>query len=216
MAVSDIFREVDEELRRERAIKLWRKYGRHVIAVALIIVLGTGGYQAWKAYQEQRQVERAEAFAAAMSQAAAGETEAALQDLAALTADGVGGYGTLAAFERARLLAEQGDESAAIELWDRLAESSDVAPAIRPVATLFSVMHQLDDGDAAALEARLAPLSEPGSAFRPSALELSALLALRQGNRDQARQLYSEIADDLTAPAGLRARAAQMLAALEP
>ena len=214
--MSDIFREVDEELRRDRAVQLWRKYGRYIIAVALVIVVATVGYQGWKTYRQQSRLERSEAFAAASAEAAAGNTEAALEGLRELAANGAGGYGTLAAFERARLLAAQGDEQGAIEIWDRLAEGPDVGPAFQSVATLFSVMHQLDEEDAARLEARLAPLTEPGSAFRSMALELTALLALRQGNRGRARELYTELADDLTAPGGARARAAQMLEALEP
>ena len=51
--------------------------------------------------------------------------------------------------------------------------------------------------------------------FRPGALELLAALELRDGNRAEARLLYGQIADDITAPQGLRARAAQMLSALK-
>ena len=58
------------------------------------------------------------------------------------------------------------------------------------------------------------PLLAPGRGFRPLAMELSAVLSLREGNQEVARQLYAEIADDLTAPPALRARAAQVLASL--
>ena len=37
-----------------------------------------------------------------------------------------------------------------------------------------------------------------------------------EGDETAARQLYQEIADDLTAPPGVRARAAQVLASLGP
>jgi hypothetical protein len=37
---------------------------------------------------------------------------------------------------------------------------------------------------------------------------------VRGGNTDKARELYTKIADDADAPAGLRARAAEMLAVL--
>ena len=33
--VSDIFREIDEELRRDNLLKLWSQYGRYIIAVAV-------------------------------------------------------------------------------------------------------------------------------------------------------------------------------------
>ncbi len=76
-------------------------------------------------------------------------------------------------------------------------------------------MQQMDDGDPAALEARLEPLIASGSGFRPIALELIAVLALREGDTARARDLYTQIADDRTAPAGTQRRAARMLLALE-
>ncbi len=60
----------------------------------------------------------------------------------------------------------------------------------------------------------LEPLFAAGNGFRPLAMELDAILALREGDREKARQLYTEIADNLTAPPGLRSRAAQVLASL--
>jgi hypothetical protein len=76
-------------------------------------------------------------------------------------------------------------------------------------------MHQVDDGDPAALQGRLDELIGPGEPFRASALELSAVLALRAGDKEKARSLYTQIVDDLAAPAGLRARATQILSALD-
>jgi hypothetical protein len=81
-------------------------------------------------------------------------------------------------------------------------------------ATVLAVLHQMDQGDPAALEARLEPLTQAGSGFRPTALELTAVLALRRGDLERARALYTEIADDRSAPAELRRRASQMLTAL--
>jgi len=70
-----------------------------------------------------------------------------------------------------------------------------------------------DTADAASLRARLDPLAATGP-FRAGATELLAAVELREGNPTEARLLYSQIADDVTAPQGIRARAAQMLAAL--
>ncbi len=59
------------------------------------------------------------------------------------------------------------------------------------------------------------PLAAAGEPFRATARELLALLALREGDRTDARALYTKIADDREAPSGLRQRATQMLTALE-
>jgi hypothetical protein len=169
--VADIFREVDEDLRRDRA---------YVAATEL----------------------------------AADDRESAILALAEIGGPD-GGYGTLATFERAQILADDGRHDEALAIWDQLAADSSGGPAFQAVAMLFSVMHQIDDGDPAALEAKLQPLTTADNRFRPLAMELGAILALRQGQIDQARQIYTQIADDLAAPAGLRTRAAQMVAALK-
>ena len=44
--MSDIFHEVEEEVRREHYEKLWKKYGNYVIAVASVLVLGVA--YGWK------------------------------------------------------------------------------------------------------------------------------------------------------------------------
>ena len=49
--VSDIFREIDEELRRDNLLKLWSRYGRYVIAVAALALVIAGGVVAWRAHQ---------------------------------------------------------------------------------------------------------------------------------------------------------------------
>ena len=213
--MSDIFREVDEELKQDQYKKLWKKFGPTVIAVVVVIVAAVGGYQAWQAWDLDRRLEQSDRYAAALALQSAGDTEAAAEALTALAEPDGGGYGLLAAFEQARLKVEQGDTAGAIALWDQIADNEGAGNAFRGMATLLSVMHQIDDGDAAALEARLQPLTESGSAFRPSALELTAVLALRQGDRARARELYTSVADDRTAPPALRTRATQMLEAFD-
>lgn len=212
--MSDIFREVDEDLRRDRASELAKKYGPSVIGFAVAIVLGTLGYNLWHDWDLERRTERSDLFAAAVDLADDGDVEAAVDALADMGGPD-GGYGTLASFERARLLAEEGRTDEALALWQELATSDAAGPALQGAARLYFVMHQIDEGDSGELRAMLEPLMAPGNGYRPIAMELNAMLLLRDGDRAAARQIYGEIADDLTAPPGLRARAAQVLASLD-
>ena len=43
--MSDIFQEVDEEVRRDKALEFWKKHQNLIIAGAALIVLATGGYR---------------------------------------------------------------------------------------------------------------------------------------------------------------------------
>jgi hypothetical protein len=82
----------------------------------------------------------------------------------------------------------------------------------RDLATLFSVLHQIETGNPVELQARLTPLAAEGSPWRHTARELAALLAAKAGDRATARNLYSQLADDSSAPAGVRNRAADLSA----
>ncbi len=213
--MTDIFKEVDEALKQDRALAWWKKNSRYVYGAVVLILLATGGYQIWKWYDLNQRSAASDRFAEALELVDSGGQEQALAALSEIRRSGGGGYSILAAFQEARLLAEQGDTAAAVARWDEIAADTASGPAYQGVATLLSVMHQLESGDPAVLQARLDKLSGAAAAFRPSALELSAALALRAGDREKARSLYSEIAADLGAPSGLRARATQMLAALQ-
>jgi len=211
--VANIFREVDDELKRDRASELARKYGPYAIGLAVAIVLGVLGHNLWQDWDLQHRSERSDQFNAALELTADGQNDAAVAALAEL-GEPDGSYGTLAAFERARLLGEDGRRDEALAIWATLAASDAAGPALQGVARLNFVMHQIDDGDPVELRTMLEPLLVAGNGFRPLAMELNAVLSLREGDREEARQIYTEIADDLTAPPGLRARAAQVLASL--
>ncbi len=211
--MADIFQEVDEELRRDKAQEWWRKYSLYVYIVAAVVVVGTGGYQAWIAYDLDQRSKRSADFAAALELADDGDQAGAIEALAAL--EDSSGYGLLAQFEQARLLAASGDSDAAIALWDALASNASSGAAYQGIATLLSVLHQIDDGDPSALEARLQPLAAAGAPYRASALELLAVLALNAGDTDTARAHLTEIADEAGAPGNLRRRATQLLATLK-
>ena len=49
--MTNIFREVDEDIRKERYINLFRKYGVYVIAIIFIIVGTLAGIQFYSGYQ---------------------------------------------------------------------------------------------------------------------------------------------------------------------
>jgi hypothetical protein len=74
----------------------------------------------------------------------------------------------------------------------------------------------LDTADPTQLEQRLAPLSAAANPWHYSATEALALIAQRKGDAKRATELYKQLADDLAAPPGIRARAAEMLAVLGP
>ncbi len=211
--MSDIFREIDEELRRDNLLALWTRYARYIIAVVVLVLVAAGGIAAWRSHQlSLRQAESAR-FASGLALARAGRTTDAAMVFATIAKDG-GGYGVLASFEDAALLRKSGGPKKAAAAYDRIAEESSVSPVFRGLATVLSVMQ--NNADPKATIARLAPLTAADNPWRPTALELSAAAELQRGDNKAALSTYKTLADDLAAPRDLRARATEMVAALAP
>ena len=209
-----LLREVDEELKKERYAELWKQYGNYVIGAALAVVLGVGGLQGWSVYQAGQREAEGERFAQAMALAQAGRPEEAGVAFASLAGDADAGYATLARLQAAALRARQGDTGGAVDIYDAIAGDSAIDELYRDLAVLLAVMHQLDTGEPAALTARLEPLSADDNPWRYSAMEFTALLAERAGDSRRAREIFTRLGDDPEAPAGLRARARELLSFL--
>ncbi len=156
--MSDIFREVDEEIRQENYAKLWKRYGSFAIGLAVLLVAAVAGYQIWQGYDLQRRTELSDRYATVTTQVVEDQDDAARAALAEIADPADRGYGTLAAFAQAQRLAEAGNTAEATAIWDEIAEQSPAGDSFRAIATLLSVMHQMDSGDPAALQARLQPL----------------------------------------------------------
>ena len=214
----DIFDEVDEDLRAERAQALLKRYGGLLVAVALLAIAAAGGWQAWRWWQAKRDMAAATAFIAAMNTAQvvgpaadAASRKAAIAAFDQQAATAPDGYRTLARLRAAALKAEAGDLPGAAALYDQMAADSAADPVLRDLASLLWAQSQLDTGDPARLEARLKALAVPDNAWHALASEDLALLDLRQGHTDAAKATLRRLAGDVTLPQDLRGRASGLL-----
>ena len=206
-----LFREIEEDLRQERWAKLWKHYGTYAGGAVLALVLSVAGYQGWRAYDVATRQSDGERFAAALTLAGDKQSQAAAEAFAGLAADATAGYALLARFQEAALLAKRGGPAAA---YADLAQDPGVDAVYRDLAVILGAFHEMNGPGAGDLSARLAPLTADGNPWRHSAKELTAVLAVRAGDRTKARALFTALAADATAPQGIRARAGEMLAIL--
>lgn len=219
--VVDIFDEVDEELRAERAQRLLKRYAPVIIAAAVLVVGGAAGWEAWRWYETRQDQAAAVEYLTAMNLAqptAAGTSaatrSAAIAAFARLSQSAPEGYATLARLREAALQAEAGNRAAAAALWDQVAADSAADPLLRDLANLLWAQNQLDTADPALLQDRLKVLAEPTNPWHALAQEQLALLDLRLGKKDEARKALERLAQDVTAPNGARGRASGLLTRL--
>ena len=211
--MADIFQEVEEELRRDNLIKLWRRYAWYIIGAAVAIVVGTAAYVGWRQFEASRHLERARQYAAAIDLIGQTDHTAALQAFSAV-AGGSDGFAALARLQQARLLAKGGDGAAAIAVYDQMATDDRLQQPYRDLALILLAINDLDKGDATTLIERLAPLTADDNPWRFTALEITGLLATRAGQMARARDIFVHLSDDLNAPPGVRERATELLASL--
>jgi hypothetical protein len=210
----DIFDEVKEELRAERARKLWVRYGGVFAGIALLAVVGVGGWQGWRWHEQRQAGQTALAFMEIhrAAEAPGADLKAAGDRFAAIAQDSPEGYRLLARLRAAALKAETGDRDAALAMWDQVAADGRAPQIYRDLASLMWALHGLETQDPAALESRLAPLT--GGPWAASARELQALVAVRRGQPAEAKKNLEALAADVTAPQGVRERAGRVAAGL--
>jgi len=214
--MSDIFREVDEDLRRDQLVSFWKRYGATVISGAVLIVVATAGYVGWKEWRASQMEKRTAVLSAALAKARPEEgtpdVKVAGDALATAAAELGQDQAVIARLYEAGLRARNGQRDEAIVIYDQIAGSGETDALMRDLATLLSVQLQVDAGDPAKLGQRLAPLLDAGNAWRGSATEVAALLAAKAGDNARAEQLFKQLAEDAQAPQGLRTRATELAA----
>lgn len=209
----DLFREVDEEVRQDQYLKLWKQYGVYIAGVVLAVILITVGVVVWRDLQRSELEANGEKMLAALAVVEERPDEA-LDQLAALGDEGTKGYRLLARLREAALLSERGDARSAVSIYDAVAADTGQEQIYRDLAKLLSVSHGMSIMDRGEVEDRLASLVADDNPWRYSARELVATAVMASGDTAAAREAFQALVDDVDAPSGVRARAAELLAIL--
>lgn len=206
MSDSDSFiREVTEEVRQDRMLRHWKRFGPYVLGALALIVAAAA---AWS-WQQQREREAARAAGAAFLSVASGDVEAT----ARLVETVEGPASLVAQLRHAAALAQDGRRSEAIAAYDRVAAMEAVGPAYADLAALQAARLAAPDLGLEAALARLEPLVGEGAPYRLLALELGAALRLNAGRTEAAHADLNAILADPGRTGGLDARARALLAA---
>jgi len=213
MSDSDnIFREVEEDMRREQLARLWDRYGVYILGAALAIILLVGAFSGYRWYQARVASENGAAFFQASKQVDDGKLGDAAEALGKIAKDAPGGYRVLAKLELAAVHLKEGRKAEAGALYDEVAADSGADGILRDFARVQSAALKLDEADFAEITKRLDKIDADNNPWRYSARELLALSAYRSGNAAESEKLFTRILSDSLAPAEMRRRAESMLA----
>lgn len=213
MSDSDnIFREVEDDMRREQLARLWDRYGVYVLAAALAIILIVGAFSGYEWYRAKVASENGAAFLQASKQVDDGKLGEAAEALGRIAKDAPGGYRVLASLELAAVHLKEGRRAEAAALYDQVAADSGADAILRDFARVQGAALKVDEEGFAEITRRLDKIDADNNPWRYSARELLALSAYRSGNAAESEKLFTGILSDPLAPAEMRKRAESMMA----
>lgn len=205
-----LFREVDEELRRDQLKKLWEQYGTYFLGAAALIVVGVGGNQWW----QSRRIAAAEAagsrFEAALEQLQSGKADEATKELTTIAGGRRDAYATLARLSLAGEDVKAGKTAEAAAEYEAVAKDAP-DQLLKDFARLQAASLKIDSADFTEVKNRLNDLIGDKSPWRYMARELWGMAALRSGQVDEARQVLAPLSADPRAPTAVRERAEAMM-----
>jgi hypothetical protein len=213
--VSELFDEVDEDVRRDQLKKIWDQYSIYIIAGALLIIAAVGGWRGYQYLEAKKAAEAGAAFDKAIELAEQdkhSEAEAAFNSLAVSAPSG---YRMLARLRAAAEVASH-DPQAAAKLYDEISADRSVGAVAQELAKVRAAGLLVDTASYPNMVERLDAEAAPGATFRHTARELLALSAWRANDATAARKWLDLIANDGETPSSLRQRAEALQALLPP
>jgi hypothetical protein len=211
MMQPNLFKEIEEDLERQKLEDLWRKYGPFLIGFAFIIVLGTSVVTAWTSWQKEKSQTTTARLIAVTEKS---DSDYAKKDEAlsmfALNKNGTT-QAAMARFYAAALAIKQGDTKKALAYYDAVSHDVNIDIALRQLADLYSIELQMSSEDPKTLQAKLDLLLVEPSPWHDTALEDKGYLALKAGDNDKAKQIFLELSQEASAPHDMVDRAKSML-----
>lgn len=210
MSDDSFIREVNEEMRQDRARLLWERFGPVALVLAILVVLGTAAFVAYEYWAERQASRSGDAYLQALTLANSGNSDEALAELKTLEADGYGAYPVLARMRAATVLADKGDFDSAVKAFDEVAADKAIPGVLRDMARLRAAYMLVDHGSYADVSKRVEDLTADTNPLRNSAREALGLAAWKDGKAEDALKLFDQISSDDGAPRNARERATLM------
>lgn len=205
----EFIKEVDEDLKEEKRVKLWKKLLPYVLGFSFGVILLTSSFVFWENYTKNTNQSLGDDFTAAVGLASEDDIDAALLALDRIVDRGSDGYATIAKMKKASILIQKGDLEKGLAIYLDL-ERNAVDQSFRDIATILYVLNSMDKEDPLILLEKVKPL-EASKIWKSSALELKAFIYLKTEKKEQAKETFQSILDQKNTPSSLSTRARNMI-----
>lgn len=196
MSDDSFIREVNEELRQEKAKALWGRFGPYILLGAVLLVLATCAYQIYDHWQTNKAGRIGDTLLSSLDLAEAQNFDEALKKLDSVEKSDFGGYPTLAQLRKASIYMEQGDATKAVAEFDAIAEDKSAPEILKKLAKVRAAYILVDSGSFEDVEKRVKDMANDVDPMHISAREALGLSAYKAGKMDDAVYYFQKIVDE--------------------
>lgn len=211
--MTDVFEEVEEELRSERYQRLARTWGpviAAVLVVCLLVALGYWGWDSWRTRQAEQASVAYNTGLEALQRSDLAAAESAFNE----AAERGGAYRVLALNQRAGIALQSNRIDDAVALFDEAADSTR-DPILKDLSALKAAYLVLDTAPLDALTERLEPLTAEGRPFAGYAQEALGMARIQHNQLQAARELFVQLSLGQDVSDGVRQRAQVAIQAID-
>lgn len=210
--MSNILRQVDEDLRKERILNLWKKYGLYAIFLIIILVTIVVGLQISKSITKSNSEIIVEKYIKAINE---NDFKESINNLNDIENYGDTFINNLSRVKIAILLAEKGNlDEGRSELLNLIREK-EIDPLVKEFSLYLFLLSQISKISANEINEYTNNIKINESQFKYLFRELFALNAYFSGDLNLSRERLSALINDIETPNEISIRAKKFISAIK-
>ena len=211
LAEDALIKEISDEVKSDKMKSLWEQYGLVIIILVALALTAAVSYETFRNWANKRNQEVSNAYAVAISLQSQGKLDESLKLLQNLS-ERSGIYSDIAKLQIANIYFEQNKPQEATEMLEQLAHNRSASKQMQEIASLKLAAYKLDsNAPAPEIKELLLPLTEEDGGSYNIAHELLAMLAIRDGDLEEAKTEYEKIIASAGSSDALKSRAQDMI-----
>ena len=210
--MSDILRQVDEELRQDRIVNVWKRYRAYLIGALILIIGSTLGYQINQSLNQSFYEEIVEKY---IANADLKNLDSSIENLSEIEEDNQLLISGIAKIKVASLLMEKGEvEKSRNKLMEIINDDNDNS-LIADLAVYFYLMSDLKEIKIEEIKAYITNERLEKSSLKYLFKEVIAINNLLSGNIELSQENFNDLSNDVDTPREIVIRASKFLDIIE-
>ena len=208
-------REVTAEVKNDNLKEMWEKNGLYIVLFVVVALTAAVSFETFKAWKDKRSQTWSDTYAYALNLQNQGRYNESLEVLDKIQKTSGSIYTDVARLQTSNILFEQGKTDEAVQILQEIVNDKGVNKKMRDVSAVKLASYKLDTAPREEIDALLQPLIKENGSWTNIAKEMTAMAAIRDGNLDEAKELYNQILNTENLPEGLKLRVQDMLSVLD-